>query len=308
MQPIRERALPITACVITYNEEHNVQACLESLAFCAELLVVDSHSEDATRDLAAACGARVIERDWPGHIEQKNFAIDQATQDWVLCVDADERVTPELRTRIQELFADPGALARGYTLNRRNIYLGRWIRGGGFYPDRKLRLFRRGQGRWQGVNPHDHVYLDPPGEVRDLKLDLEHYTYRGISDHLKTIDYFSTIAAREKLSRKKKSTGLNLLFGGPWKFFKMLILQGGLRDGWRGWIVAALGAYYVFLRYAKLWELIHVEGLTGDEPELVRYGRRGEGDASPTAENDGEPSSEPPPAKAAAEAEAPTPS
>lgn len=309
MLPIRERALPITACVITYNEEHNVQACLESLAFCAELLVIDSHSEDATRDLATACGARVIERDWPGHIEQKNFAIEQATQDWVLCIDADERVTPELRTRIEELFADPSALARGYTLNRRNIYLGRWIRGGGFYPDRKLRLFRRGQGRWEGVNPHDHVYLDPPsrsGEVRDLDLDIEHYTYRGISDHLKTIDYFSTIAAREKLSRKKKSTALNLLFGAPWKFFKMLILQGGLRDGWRGWIVAALGAYYVFLRYAKLWELIHVEGLTGDEPDIVRYGRRGEAESAPALERDSE--AEDPSVEAAVQAEAPTPS
>lgn len=279
MQPLREQALPITACVITYNEEHNVQACLESLAFCAELLVIDSHSEDQTRQLAEACGARVIERDWPGHIEQKNFAIDEAKQDWVLCIDADERVTPELRARIESLFSDPSQLARGYTVNRRNIYLGRWIRGGGFYPDRKLRLFRRGQGRWRGINPHDHVYLDPPGEVRDLRLDIEHYTYRGISDHLKTIDYFSTIAAREKLSRKKKSTALNLLFGAPWKFFKMLILQGGLRDGWRGWIVAALGAYYVFLRYAKLWELIHVQGLTGDEPDIVRYGRRGEEEA-----------------------------
>lgn len=313
MQPIGERALPITACVITYNEEHNVQACLESLAFCAEILVIDSHSEDSTRDLAEACGARVIERDWPGHIQQKNFAIDQAAQDWVLCLDADERVTPELRARIEVLFAEADALAAGYTVNRRNIYLGRWIRGGGFYPDRKLRLFRRGQGRWRGVNPHDHVYLEGAGDVRDLGLAIEHYTYRGISDHLKTIDYFSTIAAREKLSRKKKSTALNLLLGAPWKFFKMLILQGGFRDGWRGWIVAALGAYYVFLRYAKLWELIYVEGLTGDEPDLVRYGRRGEEEASAALEvgtSEIEPVSEPPtpPAEVAAEPEATTPS
>jgi glycosyltransferase involved in cell wall biosynthesis len=318
VQPLREQALPITACVITYNEEHNVQACLESLAFCAELLVVDSHSEDKTRELAEACGARVIERDWPGHIEQKNYAIEQAGQEWVLCIDADERVTPELRTRIESLFKDPAQLARGYTVNRRNIYLGRWIRGGGFYPDRKLRLFRRGQGRWQGVNPHDHVYLDPPdqtrGQVRDLNLDIEHYTYRGISDHLKTIDYFSTIAAREKLSRKKKGTALNLLFGAPWKFFKMLVLQGGLRDGWRGWIVAALGAYYVFLRYAKLWELIHVEGLTGDEPDIVSYGRRGEAEAAPSASERADPDplggDEPAAADeaASAPAEAPTPS
>ncbi|MGE0710511.1 MAG: glycosyltransferase family 2 protein [Planctomycetota bacterium] len=275
--------LPLSGCVIAFNEEHNIEACLESLSFCQELIVVDSHSADRTRELAAARGARVIERDWPGHIEQKNFAIDQATSDWVLCIDADERVTPELRARLEALFADPARLADGYRLNRRNIYLGRWIRGGGFYPDAKLRLFRRGRGRWRGINPHDHVYLDPPGRVVDLGLDIEHYTYRGIADHVKTIDYFAGIAAREKLSRGQRSVGLNLLFGPPWKFFKMLVLQGGLRDGWRGLIVAALGAFYVFLRYAKLWELIHVAGETPGSGAPVRYGRRGEDASAPPA-------------------------
>lgn len=273
--------LPLSACVIAYNEAHNIEACLESLSFCAERLVIDSHSEDATRELARGLGARVIERDWPGHIDQKNFAIEEAREEWVLCIDADERVTPELRARLEALFADPGALADGYTLNRRNIYLGRWIRGGGFYPDRKLRLFRRGRGRWAGVNPHDHVFLQPPGRVLDLGLDIEHYTYRGISDHLKTIDYFSTIAAREKLSRGRGGLVRNLLFAAPWKFSKMLVLQGGFRDGWRGWIVAALGAYYVFLRYAKLWELIHVEGRRAGDQAPVRYGRRGEVEPPP---------------------------
>lgn len=269
--------LPLTGCVITFNEEHNVEACLESLSFCAELIVVDSHSTDRTRELAAGLGARVIERDWPGHIEQKNFAIEQATTEWVLCLDADERVTPELRARIEALFRDSeGRLAEGYTFNRRNLYLGRWIRGGGFYPDRKLRMFRAGRGRWQGINPHDHVYLDPPGEVVDLGLDIEHYTYRDIADHLKTIDYFAEIAAREKLSRGQRGVSLNLLFNPPWKLFKMFVLQGGFRDGWRGLIVAALGAFYVFLRYAKLWELIHVKGEQVGGGAPVKYGRRGE--------------------------------
>ena len=227
--------LPLSACVIAFNEAHNIEACLESLSFCAERLVIDSHSTDETPALARALGATVIARDWPGHIDQKNFAIEQATHEWVLCIDADERVTPALRARLEELFADPEAMAEGYTLNRRNIYLGAWVRGGGYYPDRKLRLFRRGRGRWAGVNPHDHVFLEPPGRVVNLGLDIEHYTYRGISDHLKTIDYFSTIAAREKLSRGRGGLVRNLLFAAPWKFFKMLVLQGGLRDGWRGW-------------------------------------------------------------------------
>lgn len=269
--------LPVTACIIAYDEEAKIEDCLRSVAFCAERLVVDSHSKDRTRELATALGARVIERDWPGHIEQKNFAIDQATTEWVLCLDADERVTPELRARIEAVLAAPAA--DGYTVNRRNIYLGAWIRGGGFYPDRKLRLFRRGRGRWGGVNPHDHVRLDPAGTIVHLGGDLEHLTYDSIADHLKTIDYFSTIAAGEKLSRGQRLVTLQLLLNPPFKFFKMFVLQAGFVDGWRGLIVAALGAFYVFLRYAKLWEKIHVEGRTRGTGERVVYGRKG--DAAP---------------------------
>lgn len=273
--------LPVTACIIAYNEEAKIEACLRSVAFCQERLVVDSHSTDRTRELAAGLGARVIERDWPGHIDQKNFAIDQATTEWVLCLDADERVTPELLVAI-EAALKPGC-PDGFTVNRRNIYLGRWIRGGGWYPDRKLRLFRRGRGRWGGVNPHDHVRLEPPGQVVDLGRDLEHLSYDSITDHLKTIDYFSTIAAREKLSRGQRGLGLQLLFGPPFKFFKAFVLKAGFRDGWRGLIVAALGAYYVFLRYAKLWELVHVQGRARGTGEKVVYGRRGETTGEPPA-------------------------
>lgn len=264
--------LPVTACIIAFNEEEKIEACIRSASFCAEVIVVDSHSTDRTRELATALGARVIERDWPGHIEQKNFAIDQAATEWVLCLDADERVTPELRAKVEAALAAPKV--DGYTVNRRNIYLGEWIRRGGWYPDRKVRLFRKARGRWGGVNPHDHVHVD--GAVADLGADIEHLSYDSIKDHLKTIDYFSTIAAGEKLSRGQRGVALQLLLNPPFKFFKMYVLKLGLLDGWRGLIVAALGAFYVFLRYAKLWELIHVEGRARGTGERVVYGRKGE--------------------------------
>jgi glycosyltransferase involved in cell wall biosynthesis len=269
--------VPISACIITYDEEHKLPDCLASLDFCAEILVVDSHSSDRTRDIARERGARVIERDWPGHIEQKNFAIDQAVHDWVLCVDADERVTPELRAAIEDRFARGDPDVAGFRVNRRNIYLGRWIRGGGWYPDTKLRLFRRSRGRWTGENPHDHVALDPAaGDPESLGADLEHHTYDDIADHLETIQYFSTIAAGEKLARGQGGLGLHLVLNPPLRWFRDFVLQGGFRDGWRGFIVATLTAFYVFVRYAKLWELIHVKGRARGTGKPDAYGRRGE--------------------------------
>jgi glycosyltransferase involved in cell wall biosynthesis len=268
----------LSACIIAFNEEAKLGECLDSLAFCDELIVVDSHSTDRTREIAEEKGARVIERDWAGHIDQKNYAIDQATHEWVLCVDADERVTPELRQEIEAALAShqAGAGACGYSMPRRNIYLGQWIKHGGWYPDRKLRMFRRERGRWGGINPHDHVHLDPPGPVVALTGDLVHLSYDSISDHLKTIDYFSTIAAREKLSRGQRWVTLQVVFNPPFKLLKMLVLKGGFLDGWRGFVVACLGAIYVFLRYAKLWELIHVQRRTPGTGEKVSYGRRDE--------------------------------
>ena len=200
--------IAVSVCVITFNEEQNLPACLESVQTIAdEVIVVDSHSQDRTRDIAADHGAQVIQRDWPGHIDQKNFAIDQARNQWVLCLDADERVSPELRAEIEECLADSGPAARGdvvgFSMPRRTFYLGRFIDHAGWYPDRKLRLFRRDSGRWGGVNPHDRVELQ--GVERALRGDLHHYSYRDIGDHLKTIDFFSSISAREKVAGRPGS-------------------------------------------------------------------------------------------------------
>jgi glycosyltransferase involved in cell wall biosynthesis len=262
----------VSACVIAGNEEKNIEECVRSLAFCDEVVVVDSHSKDRTREVASALGARVVEHDWEGHIGQKNFAVSLAKNDWVLCVDADERVTPELREAVLRVTASEPDCA-GYEVNRRNIYLGAWVKHGGWYPDAKVRLFDRRRGKWGGTNPHDHVQVD--GKTGSLGADLEHLSYRDVSHHVtKSIDFFSTISAREKLARGQGFVTLQLVFGPPLKFCKMFFLRLGFLDGWRGFIVATLGAFFVFLKYAKLWELVHVKGERVGTNEPVVYGTR----------------------------------
>jgi glycosyltransferase involved in cell wall biosynthesis len=243
---------PLSVCIVAMNEEDRIAECLRSADFADDWIVVDSHSTDRTREVARDAGARVIERDWPGHVAQKNFALEQASHDWVLCLDADERVSPELRASILAAL-DRAELPDGFSFPRRNRYLGRWIRHGGWYPDRKLRLFRRGRGRWGGRNPHDRVHLD--GTVVELTGDLLHDSYRSLSDHLRTIDSFTTIAASEKHAAGERATLIDVTLR-PWgRFARMYLLKAGFMDGMPGFIAALMGAYYVFLKYAKLWEM-----------------------------------------------------
>lgn len=257
------KATTFTACIITFNEEHNIIAALESIGFADEIIVVDSHSMDRTRELAIGFRGRsrdgrevkprVIERDWPGHVEQKNFAIDQAQHDWVLCLDADERVSPQLRREIETVLAVDSPAFDGYTMPRKTYYLGRWISRGGWYPDRKLRLFRRSRGRWGGVNPHDRVEIE--GQTYNLQGDLYHYSYRNMAEHIRTINFFTDIASKEKQKRRVGHPLVRMLVQPPFKFFKMYILKQGFREGVAGLIIAILGMFYAFLKYAKLWEL-----------------------------------------------------
>ena len=252
-----------TACLITFNEEDNIVAALESVGFADEIIVVDSHSTDRTRELANGFRGRrrdgreveprVIERDWPGHVEQKNFAIDQARNDWVLCLDADERVSSRLRKEIESVLGVDSPEFDGYTMPRRTYYLGRWIFRGGWYPDRKLRLFRKSRGRWSGINPHDHVKVQ--GRTQNLQGDLYHFSYRDIADHLRTINSFTDISSKEKHKRGIRFPLVRMLVHSPFKFFKMYVLKQGFREGVPGLIIAVLGMFYVFLKYAKLWEL-----------------------------------------------------
>ena len=252
-----------TACLITFNEEDNIESALKTIGFADEIIVVDSHSTDRTREVALGFRGRsrdgreveprVIERDWPGHVEQKNYAIDQARHDWVLCLDADERVSFRLRQEIETVLAVDSPQFDGYTMPRKTYYLGRWILRGGWYPDRKLRLFRRSRGRWSGVNPHDHVRIE--GRTHNLQGDLYHFSYRNITDHISQINFFTDIASKEKHKIPVRHPLIRMLVQPPFKFFKMYFLKQGFREGIAGLIISMLGMFYVFLKYAKLWEL-----------------------------------------------------
>jgi glycosyltransferase involved in cell wall biosynthesis len=243
----------LSACIVAFNEEDRLGDCLASLRWCDEIVVVDSHSTDRTREIAAAAGARVIERDWPGHVAQKEFAIRQAQHDWVLCVDADERISPELEKELVELRAAGFPDMAGWKLSRVSSYLGRWIRHGTWYPDLKLRLFDRRRGRWSGHDPHDRVEVD--GTVGQLRGELLHHPYRNLEEHLATIDRYTTTMARELHDAGRRARLSDLVLRPPARFLVYYLLRGGWLDGWRGLLMAYLAAHYVRLKYAKLWVL-----------------------------------------------------
>jgi len=243
----RER---VSACIVALNEEDRIRACLESLRWCDEIVLVDSHSSDATRELAAAYGARVIERDWPGHVEQKEFAIRAASHDWVLCVDADEALSPELVEEIKTLRERGFPQHAGWTMPRLSSFLGMPMRHGGWYPDRNLRLFDRRRGHWGGRNPHDHVTVE--GSVGNLHGQMLHEPYRNFADHLRTLDSYSSIGARELQRTGRRARMRDLVLRPVIRFAKFYVFKGGWRDGWRGLLLAYLSAYGCFLKYAKL--------------------------------------------------------
>jgi glycosyltransferase involved in cell wall biosynthesis len=244
----------VSACIITFDEEDRLGPCLESLAWADELIVVDSHSRDGTVALAKSRGAKVFERPFPGHVEQKNFAAEQARCDWIVSLDADERLSPGLRGELQRAIAGAPAEVVAFSMPRLTYYLGRWIRHGGWYPDRKVRAWRRGRARWGGRNPHDRVELSD-GRVEALGGDIEHYSYRDLSDHLQKMNGYTTIMARERYREGERFRLWRLLLAPPARFARHYLLLAGFRDGIHGLFVALLSAYYVLLRHLKLWEL-----------------------------------------------------
>jgi len=252
--------LDISAVVITYNEERNIRRCLESLSWAREIVVVDSDSTDATVEIAREYTDRVLSHPFEGYVGQKNFALDQASGEWVLSVDADEVVTPELLARIREVWPAQREHYNGFTVNRLSRFSGRWMRHCGWYPDRKLRLFRRSRGRWEGDDLHEKVCLDGP--VMDLGADLLHYTYENLSENIRKIQSYSTIFARAQHERGRRASLWDLLARPPAKFLKSYLLKRGFLDGRHGLILSMTATFYVFLKYAKLWELQK----TADEP------------------------------------------
>jgi glycosyltransferase involved in cell wall biosynthesis len=255
MSAAPERRRPaLSVCIITFNEERNIAACLHSAGFADDAFVVDSHSTDGTREIARGLGARVIERDWPGYAEQRTFAIAQATHEWVLLLDADERVSPELRASILAALDRPD-LPDGFEFARRNYYMGRPILHGGWYPDRKTHLFRRGKANIRPAELHERVRVD--GRVERLSGDVLHFSFDSLSDHLRAMNAYTTLAARDKHAQGVRARLRDLTFRPFWKFVRMYFFKAGFRDGAPGLIVALMAAVYVFLKYAKLHELEH---------------------------------------------------
>jgi glycosyltransferase involved in cell wall biosynthesis len=241
----------LSAAVIAMNEEDKIGACLDSLSFADEIVVVDSGSTDRTVEIARLKGAKVVHHDWEGHIQQKNFAITQTTGEWVLSLDADERVSARLRGEILRVLENPAA--DGYAIPRLVFYMNRWIRRCGWYPERKTRLFRRGLGTWAGENPHDR--LDVAGRVGNLDGDIYHLSFDSISDHLRTIDNFTEIAARERVAKGERAGMVSILLRPPATFVKMYFLKLGFLDGAPGFVASGLSAYHVFCKYVKIREM-----------------------------------------------------
>ena len=251
----------VTVTIITLNERANIGACLAAVAWADERLVVDSGSTDDTVAQARAAGAHVLVRDWPGYGEQKNFAAAQAAHDWILSVDADERVTPDLAEEIRARLASTPSEA-GFRMPRVTWHLGRWIRTTDWYPDYQLRLYDRRHAKWKTRLVHESVAAD--GAVGQLRHELQHLAYRDIGHHLDTMNRYTTLAARQMQAEGRRAGAFDLLVHPPAAFLRNYLLRQGLRDGAAGFVISAMNAHYVFLKFAKLWALQH--GHSTDQP------------------------------------------
>ncbi len=242
----------VSVTIITQNEVLNIRPCLESVQWADEIIVVDSGSSDDTAKICQEKGVRLFTEDWKGFAGQKNSAIDKATHEWVLSLDADERVTGELREEIQALLS-AGPDCDRYYIARKNFFLGRWIRRCGGYPDYNLRLFRRSLGRFLERAVHEKVEVN--GRVGYLKNPMEHHTYRSISDFSERMERYSNLAAREMKKEGKRFHFRDILLRPPLTFVQMYVLRGGFLEGYYGFLLSMLYSFYTLLKYGKLKEL-----------------------------------------------------
>ncbi len=245
-----DRKIPISVAIVTKNEEENIRDALESVKDFEDIVVVDAFSKDRTVEISRIYTERIYQHEWPGYSSQKQRAVDYTQGEWVLILDADERVTPGLKSEMVEGIAS--SRFSGFYLPRRNYFLGTWIRHSGWWPDYTLRLFRKTVSRVEHREVHEKVAVKGP--VGYLGEPLEHYSYRSLSEYLGKMEIYTTLAAKELHTRKPTSLIRSMVLNPPLVFLKMFLVRQGFRDGTRGFLLAVLYGSYTFLKYAKAWE------------------------------------------------------
>lgn len=248
------KLINLTVAIITYNEEKNIGRCISSvLPIADEILVVDSFSTDKTEDICREFNARFLKNPFKGHIEQKNFALQCATHDYVLSLDADEALSPELLEEIKRVKAD--WQYDGYEFHRLTNYNGFWVRHCGWYPDTKLRLVKKERAEWRGKNPHDILKMKNDERIGFLRGDLLHYSYESISSHIQQTDKFTTIAARAAFSDGVRSSRFKIVTRPVFKFLRDYFFKLGFLDGRYGFIICCINSLSALLKYSKLYDL-----------------------------------------------------
>ncbi|WP_017732391.1 glycosyltransferase family 2 protein [Nafulsella turpanensis] len=246
--------IKLSAVIITLNEERNIARCLSSLQGVAdEIIVLDSFSTDKTEAICREYGVKFLAHPFEGHIQQKNMVADMASHPYVLALDADEALSEELRASILAVKENPEYDA--YQFNRLTNYCGHWVTYAGWYPDVKLRLWKKNKGHWGGSNPHDKIIIEKGSSVGSLRGDLLHYSYYTISQHIKQTNSFSDIAAKEAFRKGEKASFLKIVLNPLFTFIKKYFFQRGFTGGWYGFIICINSAFGKFLKYVKLMEL-----------------------------------------------------
>lgn len=245
--------IKLSVVIITYNEEKNIARCIEAaMPVADEIVVVDSFSTDRTKEICLSYGVKFVEHPFEGHIQQKNYAITQASYPYVLSLDADEVLSKELQESI--LTVKNNWQYDGYYVNRVTNYCGKWIRHGAWYPDRKLRLWYAPKGKWTGINPHDRFEMIPEAKLSYLKGDLLHYSYYSIYQHVEQVNKFTEIAAKADVQRGRSLSLFAAIVQSIWKFKRDYIFKLGFLDGYYGFIIAVISAFAAFLKYIKIKE------------------------------------------------------
>lgn len=250
--------MKISASIIVFNEEENIANLCETVSFCDEIVIVDSFSKDKTVEIAGRYTDKIYQREFLGYKDKHEYADSQTTSDWILWIDADEIITPELRSSIESLkLQNEADLPDGFRIARKTWYLGRWIKFSGWYPDYQMRLYRKSASYWDGIAPHETARVK--GRIEKLDGEFLHYTKNNLSEHHRVIDNYTTLAAQYKVKQGEKVGGFGIFFNAIAAFIRTFILKQGFRDGVQGLIIAMFTAYSVFLKYAKVWEKNNAE-------------------------------------------------